>query len=577
MTYGDTRHVDIRILGPLVAAAGGRPVNLGGPCPQLLLAALLLDAGRAVPVERLTEAMWNEEPPRSARSQISIHVWALRKAFKEAGCTAEVIETVSGGYRVRSQAVRLDLEEVKRKVGLARETTGERAAGLLREALALWGGPVLAGLDSPIVAARARLIEELRLTAAEEWMDLELSRGRHRELIGELDVLVTEHPLNERLREGLMLALSRSGRYGEALEVYREGHRVLVEEHGLDPGRGLRDLYDTILLARAPAQLPPAAWAFTGRAAELELMDTLLGQRGRHLRMGVISGMAGVGKSALALHWAHRVADRFPDGQLFADLRGYDPDADPVPAALILARFLRALGIADELIPDGGEERALLFRSTLRERRVLIVLDNAASSAQVRALLPGSEGCCVIVTSRRRLQGLVAGMGACAVPLDVLPVSEAAQLVARIAGVTDDAAGTLRLAALCDGLPLGLRIAAARLVTRPEWTLGDLAVRLADDRLDQLGEVRAGFELSYRDLSSDAAHAFRKLAESPERISAQWLAGLLDTSASRTEELVDELVDAQLLRPSLRASYRLQGLVRLYAGERARAEEAIPV
>ncbi|NUS08468.1 MAG: transcriptional regulator, partial [Nonomuraea sp.] len=394
-----------------------------------------------------------------------------------------------------------------------------RAARLLRRTLDLWRGPVLAEIGGSALHAAAHRWEELRLTVLEDWAELELQLGRHRELVGELGVLVAEHPLRERARALLMLALHGSGRAAEALEAYERGRTLLLRELGLEPGQALRETHVAILrdepvTARAgsgarPAQLPPAVSAFTGRVRELRLLDALLGQCAEERRMpiAVLHGPAGVGKSGLIVQWAHQAAGRFPDGQLFVTLRGHDPQAPPLRPEVVLARFLRALGVPGERLPAGLDERTALFRSLLHDSRMLIVLDDAASAAQVRPLLPGAASCCVVVTSRAPLNGLVAMDGAFSTGLEPLSPEEADDLLARLAGaerIEREPAEARRIGELCDRIPLALRIVAAKLTSRPTWTLAHMAGRLQSER-DRLGEpsrdgldVRGSFALSRR-------------------------------------------------------------------------------
>lgn len=599
--------VRLRVLGPLEADVAGRQVSLGGRRPRDVLAALALAAGQPVTVDQLVAAVWGEDLPASAREMVSVHVSGLRKAFARAGCDGEVIETTSGGYRLRTDTVRTDVAAAEDLVARARDLTGsgrkQEAASLLREARALWRGPVLDAPETAALRTGAIRLEELRLTVAEDLADLDVASGHHDRVAGELRALVAEHPLRERMRALLMRALWQAGRQADALAVYAEGRRLLADELGLEPGRELRRLYEAILsdgtedagpVAPAtrtqvvrPAELPPPPSAFTGRAAELAALTGLL-DAGPHLPVAVVSGVGGVGKTSLVLHWAHEVADRFADGQLFVDLRGHDPDTEPLSPGPVLGRLLRALGVSGERVPSAVEERAALYRSTLQGRRVLVLLDNAASTAQVRPLLPGSASCCVVVTARRRLDGLVAA-GAVAVPVEVLTGDDVTDLLGRVTGtdaVTAQRPAALRVGALCDGLPLAMRIAASRLAARPAWSFADLADRLADERgrLDQLShddlQVRSSVELSYRGLAPPAALAFRRLGllDAPGGIAPVTLAALLDGPVHEAEALLEELVEEQLLQPLGRdlvgwPRYRFHDLVRLFAGERADAEE----
>ncbi|MEO3795140.1 BTAD domain-containing putative transcriptional regulator [Nonomuraea sp. B10E15] len=657
-----TTQMEFRILGPLEASCLGRPVKLGGPRPRSLLAALLLDAGRIVPLDRLVTAIWGDRLPGSARNQVAIHVHTLRKAVRAAGRDAELITTERVGYRLLTDDVWLDAHEARQQAAAARRASRpEEASATLARALDLWRGPVLAEIDTTEIAAAARGLENARLDIAEEWADAELACGRPREAVARLAGLVEEHPLREGLRERLMLALWRSGRQADALESYQQGRRHLLDELGLEPGQALRDLQQAILAGPPPAgtahedppapppstpavptgtpsvptstapsgppgqsiappggstaqpgtstaqpgasgaqvdqpvalvkvrpaQLPPAVSAFVGRTPQIRMLDGLTRPQRDGLPVAVISGAPGVGKTSLALRWAQEVAGRFPDGQLFTNLHGYDRGRRSAEPSAVLERFLRALGVPGTAVPPALEERTALFRSTLDGKRVLVLLDNAESAAQVRPLLPGTPDCCVIVTGRRRLEGLAVSHGALQVPLDVLSEQESVELLERVVGaerVSAEHEAATRLATLCDRSPLPLRIAAAKLTARPRWSLSEMAERLADEhhRLDQLSrgdfEVRASIELSCRELSERAALAFRWLAmvETPGGF-APWLAAaLLDTSVQDAELLLEQLVDAQLLQPlgsdgAGQPRYRFHDLIRLFAREQASA------
>ncbi|MDF5756206.1 AfsR/SARP family transcriptional regulator [Spongiactinospora sp. TRM90649] len=490
--------IEFRILGRLDAAVGERPIGVRGRRTQLTLATLLLDAGRVVPVPRLMEAVWEHDPPASARTQIAMAVSNLRRALRQAGGPPDVIETSGPGYRMRVTGVRLDAWTAEERLLWARSAVAdgraEEAAVLYRDALRLWRGPVLdglGGLDSTIVTAGARRWEDLRLVATEELADVQFALGRPAELIERLSGLLAQHPFRERLRAQLMTALARTGRQTDALDLYQDGRRLLARELGLEPGGDLREVHLAILRGDPsmhpaapaprpvrPAQLPAAVAAFAGRDAELRALDGLLAVQG--LPVSVISGVAGAGKTALALHWAHRAADVFADGQLFADLRGNG--TGPVSPGVVLERFLRALGVTGDRIPADPEERAALYRSVLRGRRALIVLDAAASADQVRPLLPGGAGCCVVVTARRRLAGLMVSHDARPVPLGALGAGEAVHLLRMTAGaarIDGDPAAARRLADLCERLPLALRIAGTRLAVQPTLTVAEVSALLA--------------------------------------------------------------------------------------------------
>ena len=477
------------------------------------------------------------------------------------------------------------------------------AARLLREALELWHGPALGGVGDALRGEAGRL-EEARQAALEERIAAELEAGGHEaELVTELTELVGARPTRERPRGQLMLGLYRLGRQADALAVYAEGRAVLAEELGLDPGPELTRLYEAILRAdpallassatTAPQQaaaprpvslLPPAIGDFTGREEELaRVVAGLTGER-EAMPVVVVSGAAGVGKSALAVQAAHRVAGEYPDGQLYAELHGF---SEPVPPAEVLGRLLRALG-ADP--PEDTAERGDLFRSLVAGRRILLVLDDANGEAQVRPLLPGSATCGVLVTSRARLGGLV---GARRTDLDVLDNARGLELLTRVTGperTPDDPreqAAARRIVELCGGLPLALRIAGARLATRRHWTPSVLAERLADEhrRLDELSvgdlEVRAGLGLSYQALDQCARRVLRRIATLGSADVAVWtVAALCGTPEDEAEEILERLLDAQLINcPGTdqigQPRYRLHDLVRVYAAERAETEDPV--
>src|SRR5215469_5339509 len=437
------------ILGPVQVTHADAPVMLGGPRERVLLAALLTEHGRVVSVDGLARALWGDRPPATARHQVAIGVSRLRKSFAAAGAGRDVIATCAPGYLVADGWLDVRCFEERARQAHDALAVGDReeAARLLRAALSLWRGPALNGIDRPFAEIEAARLEERRLLVTEERIGLELDLGRHEELVGDLLALVRAHPLRERLRGLLMLALHQAGRRAEALAVYQDGRGQLVEALGVEPGPQLRAVHQAVLrdeparrdlawrdMARrdaalpVPAQLPPDVWGFIGRRAELDALDELAsvpgtagnGAADRPLPIGIIAGVAGVGKTGLALHWSHGATHRFPDGQLYADLRGYDAHQEPLLPGAALDGFLRALGVPGEQIPGALDERAALFRSVLHGRRVLIVLDNARTPEQVRPLLPGSSSCLVLVSSRDRLDDLVAREGARLYALGVL-------------------------------------------------------------------------------------------------------------------------------------------------------------
>lgn len=597
------------MLGPLKVRVDGRPMPLAAPKQRILLAMLLLEANRVVSVDRLVDAIWEQQPPATAVAQVQSMVSGLRRALAECGAGTGVVVTRPPGYLIRVRPGELDVEVFEQRCAEARSALmhdqPEQAAAGFAAALGLWRGPVLADVPGR-VAAGIRLAE-LRLTVLEERIEADLALGRHAELVPELTTLVAEHPLRERLRAQLMLALYRAGRQAEALAVYRETRRVLVEALGIDPSAELQRLEQAILTADSslelpsrpradrgvvapvpPAQLPGDIADFTGRAKQVAQARDLLaspagGDEVQAVLIAAIAGQAGVGKTALAVHVAHQLRAYYPDGQLFANLHGAGPD--PLDAAEVLGGFLRALGVDATQLPDGVEPRAALYRSRLAGRRVLVVLDNAAGDAQVRPLLPGVAGCAVLVTSRRRLVGLA---GARLIDLGILDAEAAVELLARIAGPERTGAepeAAEEVVRLCGYLPLAVRIAAARLAARPHWRLSRMASLLTGEqrRLDelQLGDlqVRASVTLSYDGLDGTTQRAFRRLGLLDTADFPSWTAAaLLDVTVEVAEEILDALVDAQLLEvagpgyPGL-TRYRWHDLVRLHAREQAHAQD----
>ncbi|MEO3860331.1 BTAD domain-containing putative transcriptional regulator [Acrocarpospora sp. B8E8] len=588
--------VEFRLLGPVEVSAAGVAVPLGGAKPQTLLAALLLEHGHIVPTARLIDIIWPDDPPETAKAAIQTYVKTLRQALARHG-VADVIVTRAPGYLVQIPARSLDVDLFDQLLDQAREaSTPQETSDLLGAALALWRGPALAGSHTSLLAGEVVRLEQLRLTATQERMAADLALGRHGQLVAELAALVGRHPADERLRGQYMTALYRLGRQSDALASFREGRQVLVEELGVDPGPELTGLYhailrgDPVLLASrsgeavpvaVPTQLPLVPADFTGRALQTSALVAALTDPAPAIQ--VIAGRGGSGKSALAAHVAHQVATAFPDGQLYAELRGLSET--PAEAGEVLGLFLRALGVEPAAVPAATAERAELYRRLLAGRRVLVLLDDAADERQVRPLLLGGGGCAVLVTSRNRLGGLA---GVRRTDLDVLEPDEAVELLVRIVGadrVGAEEPVAREIAELCGRLPLAIRIAGAWLATRQRWPLRLLADRLTDERrrLDELAiadlEVRAGFELSYRALDTGAREALRRLGHLGVPEFASWVvAWLTGTPETVAEDLVERLVDAQLVDFSRvddlgSPRFRVHDLVRIYRRERAEAEE----
>lgn len=616
------------VLGPVRAWRGEHELDLGSPQQRSVLATLLLRRGHAVALAELLDAVWGEEQPPAAVSVLRTYVSRLRKVLepdREADDPPRVVVSVGDGYLVRLPADSLDLAVFERRVAEAQRLRAagrpSAAAELLRVALGGWQGAALAGLPGPLAASEGSRLDEERLTALETWLDIEVDHGRHSEVIAELVSLTGRYPLREQLCRLLMLALYRSGRQAEALAAYRGARGTLVAELGIEPGTALRDLHDRILAADAtldpgppgrtpqptepdspvppaspavvhaahPAQLPADLPTFVGRCAELDRARALLPERGGAPATVVISaigGMAGIGKTTLAVHWAHEVADRFPDGQLYVNLRGFDPTGSLVTPDEAIRAFLGALGVPPMRIPSGLDAQTALYRSMLARRRMLVLLDNARDTDQARPLLPGSPGCLVIVTSRNRLTGLVAGEGAHPLTLDQLTPDEAHGLLARRLGTARPAAeprAADEIITRCARLPLALAIVAAHAVAHPGFPLSAIAEELRDSHgsLDAFAsgddittDVRAVFSWSYKAVSAPVARMFHLLGlHSGPDISAPAAAALAGLPVRETRGLLVELTRAHLLTEHFPGRYTLHDLLRVYAAERVRAEE----
>lgn len=591
------------VLGPVRAWRAGEPLAMGSPQQRALLAALLLRDGRTATAGELIDAVWGDEPPQQALAAIRTYASRLRKVLDPG-----VLVSEAGGYAIRS-ATRdaLDLaaaEDLWSDADKAR-TAGRlsQARALLSKALGLWEGEPLANVPGPYAETQRARLDEWRLQLLEARLDMDLEQGCHAEAVSELTALTAAHPLRERLRELLMLALYRSGRQAEALAVYADTRRLLADELGVDPRQGLSELQQRILRADPalaepsapaaepatnplrPAQLPATVPDFTGRASfvtELsEVLSSATSGEGSVMAVSAVAGIGGVGKTTLAVHVAHAARAAFPDGQLYVDLQGAGGRA--AEPETVLGSFLRALGTADSAIPDSMEDRAALYRSALDGRRVLVLLDNARDAAQVRPLLPGTEGCAALVTGRVRMVDLA---GAHLVDLDVMSPEEALLLFTRIVGeerVAAERKAALDVVAACGFLPLAIRIAASRLAARRTWTVSVLAAKLADERrrLDELqaGDlaVKATFELGYGQLEPAQARAFRLLglADGPD-ISLAAAAAVLDLGIEETEDLLESVVDTSLLESAAPGRYRFHDLVRLYARACAERDELPP-
>ncbi|MGF1425477.1 BTAD domain-containing putative transcriptional regulator [Kitasatospora sp. LaBMicrA B282] len=576
---------------------------------RILIAVLALAAGGPVTVERLIACLWGDEPPLTARNTLQNYVLRLRRTLQVDAEPVPLVSSVAG-YRLDVRADAVDLNRFRSLVrSAAAAGEPESAAALLEEALELWRGEPLADVPSEVLHREVvpGLVEQ-RLAALEQRIDLDLDLGRHRELITELAALTTEHRLRERLWAQLMLALFRSGRAAEALDAYRRVRGALAEELGIDPGPELQRLHQAVLTndptltitgptpgpswQRAsaprvvPRQLPPSSAHFVGRATQVRRLDAQWeAAAGAPLMViSAIGGTAGIGKTALALYWAHLHADQFPDGQLYVNLRGFDPTGAPLPPMTALRGFLTALGVPAQAMSADPDEQVSLYRSHLAGRRMLVVLDNARDAEQVRPLLPGAPGCLVLVTSRDQLAGLVALDGAVPLTLDLLTRDEAHDLLIRRLGrdrVAREQADVDELIEWCVRLPLALNIA-ARATLQVNRPLAGFLDELRDThrRLDALStgeaaaDVRVVFSWSYRTLTPESARVFRLLGMYPgPDISLSAAAGLAGHDPDTTRHALDELSRAHLITEHSPGRYSLHDLLRAYAAEQAQVHD----
>ena len=579
------------ILGPLRVGGGESTVTAGRD--RIVLAMLLLRAGRVVPIEELVDAVWEERPPATARAQLQICVSRLRQRLARLGLPPEIIVTDPVGYGIRVEPADLDAEVFARGVEAARAAVAAGqptdARGYYRAALALWRGPALSGIASRSVRRRGQALDEQRLAALEECVDVELRLRLAADLIDELTESVDRHPLRERLRGQLMLALSAVGRQADALAVYREGRRIYAEELGIEPGAALQELHQRVLAGdlamsgpaeqRSPVRaLPRAISDFTGHQQTVARLVKEIEEDAA--RIHLIDGMAGSGKTTLAVHLATALGDRYPDAHLFIDLHGHS-DREPVQPAAALAGLLRQLGVPGERIPSDTDERAALWRSELSGRRAIVVLDNAASAAQVAPLLPNGRDCLTLITSRRRLTGLDGGKPS---SLTVLDSEEAVELLARVVGADRVAAepdAAAEVVHRCGHLPLAIRLAGARLAHRPRWRIADLAERLVPGGAPlaefAVGErsVAQAFALSYAQVSSLAQRVFRLLGLHPgESFDNMMAAALADVPLPDAQDVLDELVDAHLVDEPEPGRFRFHDLMREYARQLLAATES---
>lgn len=610
--------IEFGMLGEIQAHVGGTAVDLGPARQRCVLAALLTDVNRAVPVDGLVSRVWGAHPSPGARSTLYSYLSRLRQALgsaADASSSGAAIERRPGGYALLTDPDRVDLHLFRDLVGRARAAEDGPAAALFKQALGLWRGEPFATLDTPWCnSLRESLLEE-RHACLLDRNDVLLRHGRHAALLSELASCLDRYPLDERLAAQYMLALYRSGRTADALRCFDRIRRALAEELGSDPGPELRRRHQQVLTndpsigapSDAPASAPvagavaasgiglsrdrtaprqlPSSGLFVGRSAEMNELDKALdgaGRPGGSATVCAISGGGGVGKTSLAVHWAYRAVDRFPDGQLYVDLRGFSPSGEPLAPATAVRGFLDALGVDPGSIPADLQALTGLYRTLVADRRMLVVLDNARDVDQVTALLPGGAGCAVLVTSRRRLTGLAVNHGAHLLPLDVLTPYESRDLLGRHLGedrLAADPAAVTSVLEHCAGLPLAISIAGARAAVGSGPALAALAEELQDQsaRLDALdagdlsANVRAVCRVSYRGLTDRAAEAFRLLgaAGAAPEIGLAAAAGLLGRPPAAARMTLRELETVHLVQQPAPNRYSMHDLIRLYAAERA--------
>jgi DNA-binding SARP family transcriptional activator/Flp pilus assembly protein TadD len=584
---------------------------VGQPRQQAVLGILAIRANRVISRGELVDAVWGQDPPPSAEGGVYTYVAGLRRIFEPGRSLrgpGRVLVSSGAGYVLHLVPGQPDAVAFEQHLHRARQMrkAGDLpgVAATLQTALAQWRGVAFAGVPGPFAETERIRLGELKSAAEEEKADALIALGRHEEILADLTVMVTEHPLRERMRGLLMLALYRSGRQAEALRVFGEGRKVLAEELGIDPGAELSRIHQQVLTtdpglditavppdpsavsspsavsAARPAHLPADAPGFSGRHDELAALHGLLNDRNA-VPVVVISGTAGVGKTALAVRFGRQVARRFPDGQLYLNLRGFDPSLAPLEPAEALRFILDALGVPPQRIPSDAEGRAALYRSLADGKRLLIVLDNAVGAAQVRPLLPGSSECLVVVTGRNEMSGLVAADGAKPVSLDVLSDDEAYEMLNRRLGherVQADQEAAAQIIEACARLPLALGIAVGRAAGRPKRSLAEVATELREARggLDALEaddavtDVRAVFSWSYNQLGELAARVFRLLGVHPAPdISLAAVASLAGLPRPETGAALRELVRAHMVAEPVHGRYTFHELLRTYAADQA--------
>jgi DNA-binding SARP family transcriptional activator/tetratricopeptide (TPR) repeat protein len=567
--------VRFQVLGEVrLTGADGAVVPVRHARVQSVLVVLLSDLNTVVPTDVLVDRVWGEDLPDDPKSTLYTYLSRARRVLS--GGDARIVNR-SGGYVLEASAEAVDLYRFQRlRADAARSTDDDVTADLLERALAEWRGEPFAGLETPYLTRLRTTLAREQLAARSEFFDVQLRRGFHREILADLAQMAREHPFDERLAARLVLALHRCDRRLEALDHYHHVRRLLADELGMDPGVELRQAHQAVLSADVPEpterpvprQLPADTAGFTGRDEYLRHLDKLVPDAAGPLAISAISGMAGIGKTTLAVHWAHRVADQFPDGQLYVDLRGYDPSGTVTDPAEAVRGFLDALGVPPRRVPAGVEAQVGLYRSLVADRRMLIVLDNARDAEQVRPLLPGAAGSHVVVTSRNQLTGLVVANSAHPLTLDLLSTTEAEQLLAlrlgraRLAAEPDAVA---EIVDLCACLPLAVALVAARAAARPSFPLAAIAAELRGST-----DVDGVFSSSYQALTPAAARAFRLLGLHPGTdFGLSAAASVVGLPVADTRRLLRELCEAHVLAEPLPGRFGFHDLLRAYAARQA--------
>jgi len=602
--------LELRLLGPVDVRVQGRTMYMGPPRQRCVLAALAVDAGRPVQIDTVIGRVWGDMPPDGVHHAIYVYVSRIRGMLRAAAGDGAPVSLARGsrGYVLGLAPDQVDVHRFRALVGQAAAGPDGRLARNLRDALDLWHGTPLADVPGDWAARTREAWRQQHVETVATWAQAELRLANPTAVITALTELVAEQPLAETLVAILMRALIRTGHAADALDYYRATRQRLAEQLGVDPGPELRRAHELALRGEAdlpaprepavvrgpqpipagadrpvPAQLPWNVVGFCGRTSQIAALDAVLPTHGGQpsSTVVVVSGMAGVGKTALAVHWAHRVASRFTDGQLYVDLRGFDPGGSVLPAGEAVRGFLDALGVAAQRVPTDVDSRAALYRSVLAGKRMLVVLDNARDADQVRPLLPGTPGCLVVVTSRNEMPGLLATAGAHPLTVDLLTAAEARQLLARRVGadrLDADSDATEEMIARCGRLPLALAIAAARAASRPDFSLAALAGQLRDNRNrldaftadDTATDVRAVFSWSYLALGSPAARLFRLVGLHPgPGIGVSTAASLAGISPESARVLLAELTRAHLIAEPTPDRYVLHDLLHAYATEQA--------